>query len=53
MMLSRHLLSKRSMLTKPIRSFASGTHLEKFDWEDPLKLSNLLSDEEIMIQDTA
>jgi len=35
------------------RAFASGTHLEKFNWEDPFKLDSLLTDEERAISEAA
>ena len=37
----------------PMRQFASGTSFEKFDFEDPFKLDDLLTDEERAIQDAA
>ena len=50
--------SKALMLNKqPIlmaqRAFASGTHLEKFNFEDPLCLEDLLTEEEKMVRDAA
>ena len=44
------LLQTSSLST---RSFASGTSFEKFDFEDPFKLNDLLTDEERDIQDAA
>lgn len=35
------------------RAFASGTHLEKFNFEDPFKLDQLLTDEERAISEAA
>lgn len=35
------------------RAFASGTHLEKFNYEDPFKLDQLLTDEERAISEAA
>lgn len=37
----------------PRAAFASNTKLEKFDWEDPLKLHEKLTDEEQMIEESA
>lgn len=37
----------------PLRQFASGTSFEKFDYEDPFKLNDMLTDEERAIQDAA
>ena len=36
-----------------LRSFGSGTKLEKFDYLDPLVLDELLTEEEKMIRDAA
>jgi len=35
------------------RGFASGTSFEKFNFEDPFKLEDLLTEEERMISETA
>lgn len=40
-------------LTCPARTFASGTHFEKFDFEDPFKLNQLLTDDERAISEAA
>lgn len=45
------LLQKMTAL--PARQFASGTTFEKFDFEDPFNLNDLLTDEERAIQDAA
>ena len=37
----------------PTRQFASGTTFEKFDFEDPFKLNEILTDEERAISDIA
>ena len=43
-----------SFLNQAIRrQFASGTQFEKFDFEDPFKLNDLLTDEERDIQEIA
>ena len=48
------MLRKVSHLSQPtIRSFASGTKLEKFDWVDPLHLHGKLTEEEKMIEEVA
>lgn len=48
------MLRKVSHLSQPaIRSFASGTKLEKFDWVDPLNLHGKLTEEEKMIEEVA
>jgi hypothetical protein len=36
--LTLHKFAMKKFSSLPIRSFASGTHLEKFDFLDPLKL---------------
>ena len=41
------------MASLPSRQFASGTTFEKFDFEDPFNLNDLLTDEERAIQDAA
>jgi len=45
--------AKRLVTTQPARCFASGTSFERFNFESPLKLEGLLTDEEIMIDEAA
>ena len=52
-MLQKSLVSLKQFISLPGRSFASGTHLEKFDFMDPLKLSMKLTDDELMIEQSA
>ena len=48
------MLRKVSHLSQPaIRSFASGTKLEKFDWVDHLNLHGKLTEEEKLIEEVA
>jgi glutaryl-CoA dehydrogenase len=46
-------MKQRILLQSSIRSFASGTKLEKFDYLDPFVLEDLLSEEEKMVRDSA
>ena len=52
-MFKKSLVSVRQLHSLPVRSFASGTNLEKFDFMDPLKLSMKLTNEELMIEQSA
>lgn len=45
---SRHLQSASGVSKAPVRSFATA-----FNWEDPLAASELYTEEELAIQDTA
>lgn len=39
--------------TTGIRTMAGGAKFAKYDWQDPLKMQGLLTEEELAIQETA
>lgn len=58
MMMNRVLfkaMAKRQICLQqaPMRAFASGTSFEQFNFEDPFKLNELLTDEELAISEAA
>jgi len=52
-MLYKCVARARPLLAAPQRMFATGTSFDKFDFEDPFKLNQLLTDEERDIAEAA
>ena len=50
---TRRAFKQAQQLTTLTQRFASGTHFEKFNWEDPIDLHGKLTDEEQMINEVA
>ena len=46
-------VAKTTNGVQTVRTFASGTSFEKFNFEDPFKLDSLLTDEERAISEAA
>lgn len=53
MISTRRVFKQARQLTALTQRFASGTHFEKFNWEDPIDLHGKLTDEEQMINEVA
>lgn len=53
MISTRRAFKQAQQLTALTQRFASGTHFEKFNWEDPIDLHGKLTDEEQMINEVA